>query len=160
MPSVDIVSEVNLEEVRNACDNSNREVSTRFDFRGITAEFEYKKPNVVMKAEGYHQLKQMADMLRVQLSKRDIDSKAMSLGDASSTGKNFSQQVNFKEGIEMPIAKKIVKLIKDSKLKVQVAIQGEKVRVTGKKRDDLQAVMQLVRTSEMEQSFQFNNFKD
>jgi len=160
MPSMDIVSETDLEEVKNAVDNANREITTRFDFRGIEASFEWKKPNVILKAEGDFQLKQMCDMLRGQLAKRNVDSKAMNVGDASATGRNWSQQVTFKEGIEQDMAKKVVKLIKAEKLKVQAAIQGEQVRVTGKKRDDLQAVMQLIRTAELEQSFQFNNFKD
>lgn len=160
MPSMDIVSEINLEEVLNAVDNANRELSTRFDFRGVEASFEWKKPNVTMKAEGDFQLKQLSDMLRSQLTKRQIDAKAMTLGSASASGKSWSQQVSFKEGIEQDVAKKVVKLIKAEKLKVQAAIQGEQVRVTGKKRDDLQAVMRLVREAELEQSFQFTNFKD
>jgi uncharacterized protein YajQ (UPF0234 family) len=160
MPSMDIVSETDLEEVKNAVDNANRELTTRFDFRGVEASFEWKKPNVVLKSEGDFHLKQMCDMLRAQLAKRKVDAKAMDVGDASATGKNWSQQVNFKEGIEQDMAKKVVKLIKAEKLKVQAAIQGEQVRVTGKKRDDLQAVMQLVRKADLEQSFQFTNFKD
>ncbi|WP_057830549.1 YajQ family cyclic di-GMP-binding protein [Colwellia sp. TT2012] len=160
MPSMDIVSETDLEEVRNAVDNANREISTRFDFRGVEASFEWKKPNVTLKAEGDFQLKQMCDMLRSQLTKRNVDAKAMSIGDASATGKNWSLQVTFKEGIEQDMAKKVVKLIKGEKLKVQAAIQGEQVRVTGKKRDDLQAVMRLLKAAELEQSFQYTNFKD
>ena len=160
MPSMDIVSEINLEEVLNAVDNANRELTTRFDFRGVEASFEWKKPNVTLKAEGDFQLKQLSDMLRSQLTKRNIDAKSMALGSASASGKNWSQQVSFKEGIEQDVAKKVVKLIKSEKLKVQVAIQGEQVRVTGKKRDELQAVMSLVRKADLEQSFQFTNFKD
>ncbi len=160
MPSMDIVSETNLEEVRNAVENANREISTRFDFRGVEASFEWKKPVVTVKAEGDFQLKQLCDMLRSQLTKRNVDAKAMTIGNASATGKNWSQQVTFKEGIEQDVAKQVVKLIKAEKLKVQAAIQGEQVRVTGKKRDDLQAVMRLVRESDLEQSFQFTNFKD
>ena len=160
MPSMDIVSEINLEDVRNAVENANRELSTRFDFRGVEASFEWIKPNVTIKAEGDFQLKQLRDMLRSQLTKRQVDAKAMTVGDASASGKSWSQSVGFKEGIEQDVAKKVVKLIKGEKLKVQAAIQGEQVRVTGKKRDDLQAVMQLVRKAELEQSFQFTNFKD
>jgi len=160
MPSMDIVSEINLEEVRNATENATRELSTRFDFRGVEASFEWKKPNVVVKAEGDFQVKQLVDMLRSQLTKRKIDAKAMSVGEPEFSGRNCSSTLAFKEGIEQPVAKKIVKLIKDSKLKVQASIQGEQVRVTGKKRDDLQAVMRLVKEAELEQSFQFNNFRD
>ncbi len=160
MPSLDIVSETNLDEVRNATENAIRELSTRFDFRGATASFEWKSPAVTVKAELDFQVNQMLDILRSQLTKRNIDAKAMTLGNTSHTGKTFTQQVTFQEGIDQPVAKKVVKLIKDSKLKVQAAIQGDKIRITGKKRDDLQAVMKLVREAELEQSFQFNNFKD
>ena len=160
MPTMDIVSEINLEEVRNATENAHRELSTRFDFRGVEASIEWKKPNVVLKAEGDFQIKQLVDMIRSQLSKRNIDSKALTLSNTEHSGKTFTQQLSFKEGIEQPVAKKVVKLIKDSKLKVQASIQGEQLRVTGKKRDDLQAVMKLIRETELEQSFQFNNFRD
>ena len=160
MPSLDIVSEINVEDVRNATENANRELATRFDFRGVEASFEWKSPNVTVKADADFQVSQMVDMLRGNLAKRKIDAKALTLGTTTHSGKTFSQQITFKEGIEQPVAKKLVKLIKDSKIKVQTAIQGESLRVTGKKRDDLQAVMQLVREAELEQSFQFNNFKD
>lgn len=160
MPSLDIVSEINLEDVRNATENSSRELSTRFDFRGVEASFEWKSPVVTIKAEADFQINQMIDILRANLAKRNIDAKALTLGETNHSGRNFSQQVTFKEGIEQPVAKKVVKLIKDSKIKVQAAIQGEQLRVTGKKRDDLQAVMKLVREADLEQSFQFNNFRD
>jgi cyclic-di-GMP-binding protein len=160
MPSMDIVSEINIEEVRNATENANRELSTRFDFRGVEASLEWKKPNVVVKAEGDFQVKQLVDMLRSQLTKRQVDAKAMTVGEPEFSGRNCSATISFKEGIEQPVAKKLVKIIKDSKLKVQASIQGEQLRVTGKKRDDLQAVMRLVKDSDLEQSFQFNNFKD
>ena len=160
MPSMDIVSEINLEELKNATENANRELATRYDFRNSNASFEWKSPTVTMKGETDFQIKQLAEILRGQLVKRKVDAKALTLGNMQSSGRNFSQVATFKEGIEQPIAKKVVKLIKDSKLKVQAAIQGEKLRVTGKKRDDLQAVMRLVREAELEQSFQFDNFKD
>jgi len=160
MPSMDIVSEINMEEVRNATQNASRELDTRFDFRGVEASIEFKKPNVVLKAEGDFQVRQLVDMMRTQLAKRQIDAKALTLSNAEHSGKTFTQNLSFKEGIEQPVAKKVVKLIKDSKLKVQAAIQGEQLRVTGKKRDDLQAVMQLIREADLEQSFQFNNFRD
>jgi hypothetical protein len=160
MPSMDIVSETNLEEVRNAVDNANRELTNRFDFRGVEANFEWKKPKVILKAEGDYQLKQMCDMLRSQLTKRNVDAKAMTVGDASATGRIWGQEITFKEGIEKDMAKQVVKLIKAEKFKVQAAIQGEQVRVTGKKRDDLQSVMQLIRSADLAQSFQFTNFKD
>ena len=157
---MDIVSETNLEEVRNAVDNANRELTNRFDFRGVEASFEWKKPKVALKAEGDYQLKQMCDLLRSQLTKRNVDAKAMTVGDASATGRIWGQDITFKEGIEQDMAKQVVKLIKAEKFKVQAAIQGEQVRVTGKKRDELQSVMQLVRSADLAQSFQFTNFKD
>lgn len=161
MPSFDIVSEINLEEVRNASENASRELTTRFDFRGVEASFEWKSPAVVLKAEGDFQLKQMVDMLRSQLVKRKIDPQSMTISDPEFSGKKCSQNVTFQEGIEQAVAKKIVKLIKDRKMKVQAAIQGDQIRVTGKKRDDLQEVMQLVReTEDLGQAFQFNNFRD
>jgi uncharacterized protein YajQ (UPF0234 family) len=160
MPSLDIVSEINIEEVRNATDNSIRELTTRFDFRGVEASIEWKSPAITLRAESDFQLQQLQSMVRGNLAKRNVDAKAMTLSCATHAGKTFSQQVTFKEGIETAVAKKLVKLIKDSKLKVQAAIQGEQLRVTGKKRDELQSVMQLVREADMEQAFQFNNFRD
>ncbi|WP_448212092.1 YajQ family cyclic di-GMP-binding protein [Colwellia sp. MEBiC06753] len=160
MPSFDIVSEINLEEVRNATENSTRELSTRFDFRGVEASFEWKSPAVIVKAEGDFQVKQMIDILRNQLVKRQIDPRSMQISNPEFSGKVCTQRVTFQEGIEKDVAKKVVKLIKDSKAKVQAAIQGEQVRVTGKKRDDLQGVMKLVKDAELDQPFQFNNFRD
>lgn len=160
MPSMDIVSEINMEEVRNATENTAKELDTRFDFRGVNASVEWKKPNVIIKAEAEMQLQQLVTMLRSQLAKRKIDAKALTVSKAEFSGKKVNQTISFQEGIEQPIAKKVVKLIKDSKLKVQAAIQGEKLRVTGKKRDELQAVMQLVREADLDQSFQFDNFRD
>ncbi|CAM4409920.1 YajQ family cyclic di-GMP-binding protein [Vibrio agarivorans] len=160
MPSFDIVSEIDTVELRNAIENANRELSTRFDFRNVEASFEMVEETAKLSAEGEFQLKQMRDMLRANLTKRGVDVNAMEAQDPSASGKMWSQTCVFKQGIETPIAKKIVKLVKDSKIKVQVSIQGEKVRVTGKKRDDLQATMQLVREGELDQPFQFNNFRD
>lgn len=157
---MDIVSEINMEEVLNATNNTKKELETRFDFRGVTASIEWKKPTVIIKAEAEMQLQQLVTMLRGNLAKRNIDAKALTVSKAEFSGKTVTQTLSFQEGIEQPVAKKVVKLIKDSKLKVQAAIQGEQVRVTGKKRDDLQQVMQLVREADLEQSFQFNNFRD
>ena len=161
MPSFDIVSEVEMTEVRNAVENSTRELDTRFDFRGVDASFELKGEKVTVKAEVDFQVNQMLDILRGQLAKRKVDAKAMKIDDKPThSGKTFYTNVEFQQGIDSLTAKKVVKLIKDKKLKVQVAIQGDKVRVTGKKRDDLQAVMAEVREAEMDQPFQFNNFRD
>ncbi|HHF3023523.1 TPA: YajQ family cyclic di-GMP-binding protein [Vibrio diabolicus] len=160
MPSFDIVSEIDTVELRNAVDNANRELSTRFDFRNVNASFELVEENVKMSAEGDFQLKQMRDILRSHLAKRNIDANAMDAQDPDVTGKNWHQTLLFRQGIDTPTAKKVVKLIKDAKLKVQASIQGDKVRVNGKKRDDLQATMAAIREAEMGIPFQFNNFRD
>lgn len=161
MPSFDIVSEVDAVELRNAVDNSKRELDTRFDFRGKEYSVEFKDMVVTLGSESDFQCKQMVDILRGQLSKRNVDPKAMELDDKIvHTGKTFAQKVRFKQGIETDTAKKLVKMIKDSKIKVQSQIQGDSLRITGKKRDDLQAVMALVRNADMDQAFQFNNFRD
>lgn len=161
MPSFDVVSEIEITEVRNAVDNSNRELATRFDFRGKDATFELNGEVAVLKAEDEFQINQMLDIFRANLVRRNVDTKAMEVDEKPThSGKTFSSNVKFKQGIEALVAKKLVKEIKASKIKVQVAIQGEKLRVTGKKRDDLQAVMSLIRQSDAEQPFQFENFRD
>ncbi|OOE58062.1 YajQ family cyclic di-GMP-binding protein [Salinivibrio sp. ML323] len=160
MPSFDIVSEIDNVELKNAVDNANRELATRFDFRGVEASFELDKETVKVTAEADFQVNQMIDMLRSNLAKRGVDARAMETQDMVHSGKTFYQQVKFKNGIETPVAKKITKAIKDAKMKVQTQIQGEQVRVTGKKRDDLQAVIQLIKESDFEQPFQFENFRD
>ncbi|GGP52722.1 MULTISPECIES: YajQ family cyclic di-GMP-binding protein [Shewanella] len=161
MPSMDIVSEINEEELRNAVENTRREVSSRFDLRGKEIDIDLKDNVVNLKAEDDFICKQLVDILRMQLTKRNVDPSAMEVDDkAVHSGKTFSLKVSFKQGIDTLVAKKLVKAIKDSKLKVQSAIQGDKVRVTGKKRDDLQAVMRLAKESELGQPFQFDNFKD
>ena len=160
MPSFDIVSEINMEEVRNATENANRELSTRFDFRGVEASFEYKEKTVLMAAQAEFQLQQMESMFRNACAKRNLDTSAIDCKPHTVPGKNYRQVIAFKEGIEQAVAKKIVKLVKDAKIKVQTAIQGEQLRVTGKKRDDLQEVMALVKKAELGQPFQFNNFRD
>ena len=146
--------------MRNATDNASRELSTRFDFRGIDASFEYKDKTVVMKAEAEFQLQQMESMFRTAMSKRNVDTSSMDVKPYDAHGKTYRQTIAFKEGIEQPTAKKIVKLIKDAKVKVQTAIQGEELRVTGKKRDDLQQAIALVKEANLGQPFQFKNFRD
>jgi uncharacterized protein YajQ (UPF0234 family) len=160
MPSFDIVSEIDHHEVQNAVDNANRELQTRFDFRGVSAEFSLSKLEATLKAEADFQLQQMLDILRAKLVQRKIDPTLMDEQDVEHTGKTYAQKVIFKEGIESDLAKKIVKLIKESKIKAQTAIQGDKLRVTGKKRDDLQQVIALVKSAELGQPFQYNNFRD
>lgn len=160
MPSFDIVSEIDMVEVRNAVDNSNRELATRFDFRNVEASFDLKEETVKVTAEGDFQISQMIDILRNNLAKRGVDVRVMELKDSVHSGKSWYKEVVFKQGIEMLLAKKVVKMIKDAKLKVQASIQGDKVRVTGKKRDDLQSAITLLRDSKLEQPFQYNNFRD
>ncbi|QSX36301.1 YajQ family cyclic di-GMP-binding protein [Shewanella sedimentimangrovi] len=161
MPSFDIVSEVDAVELKNAVENTRREMDSRFDFRGVEYAVDFKDFVVILKSESDFQCKQMVDILRGQLAKRNVDAKAMDVEDKIvHTGKTFALNVKFKQGIEQDVAKKLVKLIKDSKVKVQAQIQGDSVRVTGKKRDDLQAIMALARGAELGQPFQFNNFRD
>lgn len=163
MPSFDIVSEINMPEVRNGVDNATRELTNRFDFRNIAASFELNEKNETIKvaSESDFQVQQLLDILRDKLAKRGIDGGALEIApELEHSGKTYSTTVKLKQGIDKELAKKIVKLIKDSKLKVQAQIQGEQVRVTGKARDDLQAVISLVKGAELGQPFQFNNFRD
>lgn len=160
MPSFDIVSEIDKHELRNAIENAQRELETRFDFRGVEAAIEWKDPDALLKAEADFQLNQMMDILIGKLVKRSIDPNTMDSQSPVHSGKTFNQTVKFKEGIDKDVAKKVVKLIKDSKIKVQASIQGEQLRVTGKKRDDLQSVMALIKSSDLGQPFQFKNFRD
>ena len=160
MPSFDVVSEVDFHEVTNAVDQANRELKTRFDFRGVDAKFERTEDVVRVTAEADIQLDQMIDILRAKLVKRSIDPKVMDIGDQEHVGKLLHKNIKIQEGVESLLAKKIVKLIKDKKMKVQAAIQGEKVRVTGKKRDDLQQVMGMLKEEDIETPLQYNNFRD
>jgi hypothetical protein len=160
MPSFDIVSEIEMTEAKNAVDNANRELETRYDFRGVDASIELANETITLKAEADQQVMQLFDILASKASKRGLDVSSLELKDIERSGKYVSRKVALKQGIDKDMAKKIVKLIKDSKVKVQAAIQGEEVRVTGKKRDDLQEVMQLIRTGELGQPFQFKNFRD
>ncbi len=160
MPSFDIISEFDIHEAKNAVDQANKEVTTRFDFKGTDSNFEINDTTIVMESQSTFQLQQMFSVLCSKLTKRGIDIACMELGDAKGSGKLMRQEVQLKKGIESVLAKKIVKLIKDNKLKVQTAIQGEKLRVTGKNRDDLQATIQFLRASNLEQPLQFDNFRD
>lgn len=160
MPSFDIVSEFDNHEVSNAVDQANREVSARFDFKGSDARFEQQDDNIVMKAESTFQLQQMLPILYSKMTKRGIDIGCMESGDPQTSGKTAQQTIELKQGLDTTLSKKIVKLIKDKKMKVQAAIQGDKVRVTGKKRDDLQQVIQMLREEDLGQPLQYNNFRD
>ncbi len=163
MPSFDIVSEIDLQEVRNGLENAERELETRFDFRGVTAKFELneKEKSIKVTSESDFQVNQLLDILRAKLLKRGIEGSSLDVPDEFvHSGKDWLVDAKIKQGIDSPMAKKVVKLIKDSKLKVQTQIQGEQVRVTGKSRDDLQSVMALIRGGNLGQPFQFINFRD
>ncbi len=160
MPSFDIVSEFDSHEVSNAVDQANREVSTRFDFKGSDAKFELQDEKITLIAESAFQLQQMLPILYSKMTKRGVDIGCLEAGNPQTSGRMAQQELTLKQGLEKDIAKKIVKLIKDKKLKVQAAIQGDKVRVTGKKRDDLQQVMQMLKQEDLGQPLQFNNFRD
>jgi len=160
MPSFDVVSEVDFHEVTNAVDQANRELKTRFDFRGVDAKFELKDEVVRLTAEADIQLDQMLEILGAKMVKRSIDPKVLEVEEQEHIGKLLHKNVRIQQGIESLLAKKMVKMIKEKKLKVQVAIQGEKVRVTGKKRDDLQQVMSFLKESDIDVPLQYNNFRD
>lgn len=160
MPSFDVVSEVDSHEVTNAVDQANRELQTRFDFRGVDAKFALSDGVIRITAEAEIQLDQMVDILRSKFVKRGVDPKVMDVGDQEHVGKLLHKNIRIQEGIESLLAKKIIKMIKDNKMKVQAQIQGEQVRVTGKKRDDLQQVIAMLKESEIEVPLQFKNFRD
>lgn len=161
MPSFDIVSEVDKQEVRNAVDQLNKEVSTRFDFKGSDARAEQSDYELSLFADDEFKLGQVMDILLIKLTKREIDVRCLDKGPVEKiSGNKVKQKITIKTGIESTLAKKIVKLIKDSKLKVQASIQGETVRVSGAKRDVLQETIQLVKTTIKEFPLQFCNFRD
>ncbi len=159
MPSIDIVSELDKHEVTNAVDNAIKELDRRYDLRG-KGSFEFKDKTVTLTAEADFMLEQMIEILKMALVKRKIDVQGLEYKDPYPSGKVVKQEVELREGIDKELAKKIVALIKDSKIKVQAAIQGEQVRVTGKKRDELQEVIALLRTQELGMPLQFDNFRD
>ncbi len=160
MPSFDIVSELDPHEVTNAVDQASREVSTRFDFKGTGAKFELAELVITLSAPADFQLKQMMDILKLKLTKRGIDIVCMKVDEPVVTGQTTKQVATLRQGVDTELGKKIQRLIKDSKLKVQAAIQDKQVRVTGKSRDDLQAVIALVRGGKLELPLQFTNFRD
>jgi hypothetical protein len=160
MPSFDIVSEVNLHEVNNAVDQASREVDQRFDFKGTDAKLELKETVVTLSAKADFQLKQMLEILKLRLAKRGIDVACLEIGEVVMTGQTARQVVTLRQGIDTELGKKIQRLVKDSKLKVQAAIQDKQVRVSGKSRDDLQSIMALVKKGGFDLPFQFTNFRD
>jgi uncharacterized protein YajQ (UPF0234 family) len=160
MPSFDIVSEIDQHEVTNAVDQANREVSQRFDFKGTNAKFELKDALVTLSAPADFQLKQMLEILKLKLSKREIDVACLKIDEPVTTGQTAKQVVTLRQGVDTELGKKLQRLIKDSKLKVQAAIQDKQVRVTGKSRDDLQEAIALVRKGGFDLPLQFTNFRD
>lgn len=161
MPSFDIVSEINEVELRHAVDNALREMGTRFDFRGVESSIELKELTVTLKSESDFQVRQLEDLFRNHCTKRGVSAAGVEMEDEPvHSGKMYSLSMTFKQGIDQPVAKDIVKLIKESKVKVQTSIQGDKVRVTGKKRDDLQEAIALLKKSDIKLPLQFDNFRD
>lgn len=160
MPSFDVVSEVDKHELTNAVDTANRELGTRFDFKGSDASFELDGFVVTQKAPSDFQLKQMLDILRGRLAARGIDMRCMDAAEPDVNLAGARQKITIKQGIEQKLAKKLVAALKEAKLKVEAQINGDKLRVTGKKRDDLQDAMALLRKTDIELPLQFDNFRD
>jgi uncharacterized protein YajQ (UPF0234 family) len=159
MPSFDVVSELDKHEVTNAIDNAMKELERRYDLRG-KGSFELKELTVNLTADADFQLEQMVEILKLSLIKRKIDVQCLEFKDSYPSGKVVKQEVTLREGIDKELAKKIVAHVKDSKLKVQASIQGEQVRITGKKRDDLQEAIASLRGKDFGMPLQFNNFRD
>ncbi len=160
MPSFDVVSEVDLHALTNAVDQAERVITNRFDFKGVDCGFERKERTVMLHAEAEFQLQQMMDVLRGAITKCQIDPRAIKEGEVQKSGKTVKQEVTMQHGLDAETGRKLVKLVKDSKLKVQATIQGEQVRVTGKKRDELQQVIALLRASDIGVPLQYENFRD
>ena len=160
MPSFDVVSEFDAHEASNAVDQANREVGTRFDFKGTESEYELDEQIINLKSQTEFQLQQMLDILRQKLAKRGIDVACMKVDPPQISGNEARQLITLRKGIDTPLARELVKKIKASKIKVQAAIQGEKLRVSGKKRDDLQAVIRLLKDAKVELPLQYDNFRD
>jgi uncharacterized protein YajQ (UPF0234 family) len=160
MPSFDVVSDFDAHEARNAIDQANREVSTRFDFKGSGSKFELDDQVISLTSQSDFQLQQMLDVMRQKLAKRGIDLACLEEREPELVGKEARQTVLMRKGIESDLARKLVKQIKSSKLKVQAAIQGDKLRISGKKRDDLQAAIAMLKESDVEVPLQYENFRD
>lgn len=160
MPSFDVVSEINVHELTNAVDQTQREIATRFDFKDADAQVVQTKENITLDAQTEFQINQMLDILYKKLAKRGIDIVALEAGQIEAQNRRAKLVLKIKQGIETETGKKIIKLIKDTKLKVQATIQGEQVRVTAKKIDDLQQVIALLRGQSLGLPLQFNNFRD
>jgi len=160
MPSFDVVSEIELHELSNAVNNANRAITQRYDFKGTETSIKQSKEEVTLISESEFQVQQVLDIMLTELVRRKVDIKSLEQGEIRGNGKLMEQKLLIRQGIDKDSARKIVKLIKDKKLKVQSAIQGEQVRVTGKKRDDLQAAMALLKKQDLPVALQFTNFRD
>lgn len=160
MPSFDVVSDFDAHEASNGIDQANREVNTRFDFKGTASKFELDGQLITLTSQSDFQLKQMLDIMRQKLAKRGIDVACLEEREPELTGNEARQTVLMRKGIESDLARKLVKQVKGSKLKVQTAIQGDKLRISGKKRDDLQAVIALLKGSDAGLPLQYENFRD
>ena len=160
MPSFDTVSELDMHEVTNAIDQAKRELGNRWDFKNVQADIEVEGSRVTFSAEQDFQLEQLIEMLQMAFAKRGLDVRSLSESADSKAGKLVKRSFDIKQGIDSDNARKLVKMVKEAKLKVQVAIQGDKVRVTGKKRDDLQEVMRFFKESDIDIPLQYNNFRD
>ncbi len=161
MPSFDIVSEIDMQEMDNAINQVKKEVATRYDFKGSNSSIDLADDGISVVGDSDARINTITEILRTKMVKRKLDSKCLEYGDVEdASGSSKRQQIGIKQGISSELAKKIVKLIKQEKVKVQAAIQGEQVRVTGKKRDDLQAVMTLVRGMDADRPLRFNNFRE
>ncbi len=161
MPTFDTVCEADLVKVKNAVENTSKEIGTRFDFKGTAAAIELKDKDITLIGDAEFQLDQIQDVLRNKLTKQEVDVRFLDIGDSQKMGGDKVKQViKVRNGIEAELAKKIQRLVKDSKLKVQAAIQGDAVRITGAKRDDLQAAMALIRKDIADMPLSFNNFRD
>lgn len=160
MPSFDTVSELNMHEIANAVDQANRELGQRFDFKDTGANFERQEFTVILHAQVDFQLKQMLEILKLRLAKRGIDLACLDPQEPQTNLAAARQDVVLKHGVDADSARKIIRLVKDSKLKVQASLQGDKVRVTGKQRDELQAAIALLRGAKLDVALQFNNFRD
>ena len=160
MPTFDIVSEIDHHELANAIDQASRELDNRFDFKGVDASYQQEKDHVLLRAPSDFQVQQMLPLLQDKLVKRGLDIKILEVQPLETNLSEARQKALIREGISQDMGKKMTKLIKDSKLKVQASIQGDQVRVTGKKRDDLQSVMSLLKEQALDLALQFKNFRD
>ena len=160
MPSFDVVSEIDKHEFANAVDQANREIGNRFDFKGTDSRIERGERGLTLLAPAKFQIQQIGDILRTRLSKRGIDTQCLKEGEVQEANRRARREITLREGIDKELAKKIIKLIKDEKFKVQAAIQGGQVRVSGKKRDELQEVIGFLQQQKLGLPLQFTNFRD